>query len=157
MQRALDSIGGYVRLALVSSIYETAPMYVEDQPTFYNAAAIGESDLGPLALLNRLKQTELEVGREVRNRFGPREIDLDLIAYGMLSLTSRGSRRLDVPHPRTGERRFVLAPIVEIAPDLTLPGLGHVVELLSATNAQARDVKRINDAVLSVQRNRHAR
>lgn len=153
MQRALDELAKFIRWTSASSIYETAPMYVEDQPSFFNSAAAGTTELGPFALLQRLKETERNVGREVRTRFGPREIDLDLIAYGRLQLASQGDRTLELPHPRTLERRFVLEPLAEIAPELELPGLGSVSRLLEATNAQAQDVKRINDAVLSVCRN----
>lgn len=156
MQRAIDELSDSIRWDSVSSLYETAPMYVEDQPPFLNATAIGSTDFGPFALLRRLKETESKIGREERVRYGPREIDLDLIAYGSLALRSRGERSLELPHPKTPERRFVLAPVYEIAPGLMLPGLGAVAQLFEATNAQAQDVKRINDAVLSVCRNRPA-
>lgn len=154
MQQALDVLAEWVDFEAVSPIFETAPMYVADQPAFLNAAALGWTALGPLALLNRLKETEEKVGRAVREQYGPREIDLDLIAFGHLNLVSNGTRRLQVPHPRTSERRFVLGPLAEIAPELVLPGLGRTHELLEATNAQAQDVKRISDAVLSLRRNR---
>lgn len=155
MQRALEALSGPIIWSAVSRVYETAPMYVEDQPAFLNAAARGETDLGPLAVLDLLKATERAVGREPRVRFGPREIDLDLIAYGRLQLESiRPCRRLELPHAKTGERRFVLAPLCDIAPTMELPGLGVIEELLAATNAQAADVKILSDAVLSLRRDR---
>jgi 2-amino-4-hydroxy-6-hydroxymethyldihydropteridine diphosphokinase len=151
MCRSLAELAGCIHWQALSPVYETAPMYVTDQPAFFNAAARGETRLGPLELLDRLKRTERAVGRAEAGRFGPREIDLDLIAYGRLEIRSdRGGRELVLPHPRAPERRFVLAPLHDIAPDGLLPGLGRIDELLEATNSQAKDVRMVNDAVLSV-------
>ena len=151
MQRALDALSPSVRWVKASKVYETKPMYVEDQPAFLNAAVLGETSLGPFALLALLKSTELCVGRGSGERFGPREIDLDLLSYGSLRLSSRrGERSLELPHPRLGERRFVLAPLADVAGELSLPGMGRVDELLLATKEQAGDVMIVNDAVLSV-------
>lgn len=151
MQRALKELEGDLRWSGLSRVYETAPMYVEDQPSFLNAAASAETDLGPLALLDRLKLAERAVGRGEASRFGPREIDLDLVAYGSIGLRSRrGERELVLPHPRAAERRFVLAPLADVAPDYVFPGGRSVRDLLEATNAQAEDVTILSDAVLSV-------
>lgn len=154
---------GHLRLALqflndrlgpltVSSVYETEPMYVTDQPAFLNAAASVTTDVGPLGVLRLLKRTEQEVGRFPRERFGPREIDLDLIAYGSVSYRYEhiGKVVLQVPHPRVVERRFVLAPVAEIAPDFVLPGLGSVMRLLDATNLQTESVQKREDGHLSL-------
>lgn len=127
-----------VHLGRVSLAYETPPMYVENQPPYLNAAVIGDTPLGPLALIAFLKSVEREVGRSPRARFGPREIDLDLIAYGRLRIRSRGSLPLQVPHPRLPERRFVLEPLGEIAPGLCLPGLGTVSDLLISPVVRAQ-------------------
>ncbi len=137
-----------------SAIYETAPMYVEDQPTFLNAAVKCQTDKGPLTVLRLLKSIESSVGRQTRERFGPREIDLDLVGYGALSyIFSDGDRTvLQVPHPKTPERRFVLAPLADIDPDGFLPGVGRISELLSQTNDQTQSVKKLTDAIFSVQR-----
>jgi 2-amino-4-hydroxy-6-hydroxymethyldihydropteridine diphosphokinase len=151
MQSAIDELQKKVRWERASRVYETAPMYIEDQPRFLNAAAIGQTDLGPFALLDFLKETEATIGRSPAGRNAPRVIDLDLVAYGNLQIhSSRRERTLILPHPRTPERRFVLAPLADIAPDMNLPGLGRIDELLEATNSQAADVKILNDAVLSV-------
>ena len=151
MQRALDALSSSIKWKRASKVYETKPMYVEDQPAFLNAAVLGETSLGPFGLLALLKSTELSIGREGGERFGPREIDLDLIAYGQLRLSSRrGERSLELPHPRLLERRFVLAPLADVAGELNLPGMGRVDELLLATKEQAGDVMIVNDAVLSV-------
>lgn len=128
----------------LSRIYETDPMYVEDQPAFLNACALLETDSGPFELLARIKALELEIGRLPRVRNGPREIDIDLIAYGSLQILS-GS--LIVPHPRLVERRFVLQPLHDIAPDLVLPGLGKVKDLLCATEDQADHVRKLIEFV----------
>jgi 2-amino-4-hydroxy-6-hydroxymethyldihydropteridine diphosphokinase len=151
MQQALDRLGTSIHWEVVSGVYETEPMYVEDQPAYLNAAARGTTELGPLALLDLLKSVEREVGRHAGERYGPREIDLDLIAYGCLHLSSRRpGRKLTVPHPKTVERRFVLAPLADVAPEWALAGLGRVDELLAATKAQAEDVIILSNAVLSV-------
>jgi 2-amino-4-hydroxy-6-hydroxymethyldihydropteridine diphosphokinase len=127
-------------------------MYVEDQPAFLNAALIAETDLGPLPLLQLLKQIEQQIGRKDAPRFGPREIDLDLISYGAAQYKFRESKieKLVLPHPRAIERRFVLQPLYEIDPDLNLPGLGTVLELLLSTELQAQTVKKLSDALLPI-------
>lgn len=119
-------------------------MYVEDQPAFVNACGALSTSEGPFQLLTHLKRLELEIGRLQRDRNGPREIDIDLIAYGSLQLRSD---RLRVPHPRLIERRFVLQPLFDFAPDLVLPGLGIVRELLVATEGQADHVRRLTDEI----------
>jgi len=130
-----------------SPIYRTVPMYVEDQRDYLNAAVAGQTELGPLALLTKLKDLESSIGRQTRTRYGPREIDLDLVAYG--SLSYRGPR-LQVPHPKSPERRFVLLPMSNLNPDLMLPGVGVVSELLTQTQSQADNVIPIEDALLSI-------
>lgn len=158
LQAALDALERAITWESVSGVYETAPMYVVDQPAYFNAAALGETEHGPLALLNELKRVEAAIGRQERTRYGPREIDLDLLAYGALKLEAsrRDGSRLLVPHPRTPERRFVLQPLCDLDPDLNLPGLGNVLQLREGTNAQSDEVRALPDAVLSVHRNRRS-
>ena len=141
----------------VSPLYETAPMYVTDQPPFLNGMAFAQTSLGPLEVLRVLKRIEVRVGRLPRQRFGPREIDLDLICYGSLQYTYRdkcpqspGSSDLTIPHPRLNERRFVLQPLSDLCPNLELPGLGCVKELLSATKDQEPSVLRVSDGILPI-------
>jgi len=122
-----------------------------DQPSFLNAGLVGQTPLGPLELLRVLKSIEKEVGRLPRDRYGPREIDIDMISYGALRLRSNF---LQVPHPKTVERRFVLLPIAEIAPDWNLATMGKVRDLLAQTESQAGDVVLYKDALLSVSGNR---
>jgi 2-amino-4-hydroxy-6-hydroxymethyldihydropteridine diphosphokinase len=141
-----------LQVRAVSHIYETEPMYMEAQPEFYNAALIAETSLGPLQALRLLKCIERQIGRTPGARYGPREIDLDLISYGSLRYRYTDSQDavLVLPHPRTVERRFVLQPLAEIAPDLKLPGMGIVADLLNATDGQAGAVRQVSNAILSV-------
>lgn len=126
---ALELLSHVVDDLRVSTLIETEPMYVADQPAYLNGAAMGFTSLGPLELLARLKAIEREVGRTPTARYGPREIDLDLLAYGRVQFRSPG--RLAVPHPRTPERSFVLVPLAELDPGLYLPGLGVVGEMVA--------------------------
>lgn len=127
---------------VVSGLYETAPMYETDQPPFLNGAVTGETDLSPSDLLGRLKEIERQGGRAIRQRNGPREVDLDIVAYGRLQ--QDGAPQL--PHPRAFERRFVLEPLNEIAPHFILPGYGIVRDLLADEHVQTQQVRRISDA-----------
>lgn len=152
LQRATDALALSLRLVAASPVYETAPMYVEDQPPFLNAAVLAQTEVGPLALLRRLKQVEGEVGRAARERYGPREIDLDLIAYGALAyrFVDRGRTVLQVPHPRLPERLFVLQPLMDLDPEMQLPGLGTVQSVMATAETDARSVQRLDHVVLSL-------
>lgn len=109
---------------VLSSLYTSAPMYVEQQPEFVNAVGVATTDLGPNELFVVLKSAEYQIGRRPGPPNGPRTIDLDLIAYGSLSYSFyfEDGAGLLIPHPRLGERRFVLEPLQEIAPELIIPG-----------------------------------
>ena len=113
----------------LSTIIETPPWGMIEQPDFLNAVAELETDLGPRPLLDRLIEVERELGR-VRDgkRWGPRTIDLDLLVYGD---ETSDVPALQLPHPRLHERLFVLAPLAELAPDLIVPGRGRVADLLT--------------------------
>ncbi len=138
----------------LSPVYRTAPMYVLNQPDFLNGAALLETDLGPRSLLATLKEIEDRMGREKSARYGPREIDLDLVAFGCLSYQYVGGERdLTVPHPKLAERRFVLAPSYDVAPDWHFPGLGDVRSLLARTESDADAVLKLNDAAIHLQGN----
>ena len=101
----LDALPGIVA---VSELRETDPVGVVDQPPFLNGAAALETELSPRELLDVLLAVERELGRERRERWGPRTIDLDLLLYGDESIDEPG---LTVPHPRLHERRFALEPL----------------------------------------------
>lgn len=111
----------------VSRYYTTKPVGVVDQPDFVNAVCILESDLPAIDLLSLLHGIETSLGRERKERWGPRTIDLDLIQYG--ALLSKADE-LQLPHPRAHERRFVLEPWHEIDPDALLLTHGKIAELL---------------------------
>lgn len=113
----------------VSTIRETDPVGVVDQPRFLNGALRLTTELAPRPLLERLLAVEQQLGR-VRSgeRYGPRTIDVDLLLYGDEIIDEPGLR---VPHPRLAERRFVLEPLAELDPDLVIPGLGPVQGLLA--------------------------
>ena len=150
LDEAVEALRSAVRIELRSCYYETEPMYVADQRSFINAAVSGDTGLSPRDLLQFLKSIEALVGRQARARYGPREVDLDLIAYGTLTYryVSGGETKLSIPHPKAAERRFVLEPLAEIVPDTVIPGFGRVAELLKQTNDQSGSVVKVRDAVL---------
>ena len=118
-----------IEVVAVSALRETDPVGYADQPRFLNGAAALETELAPRAVLDRLLEVERELGR-VRGegpRFGPRTIDLDLLLHGDEVLDEPG---LVLPHPRLAERRFVLEPLHELEPGLTLPDGRRVADLL---------------------------
>jgi 2-amino-4-hydroxy-6-hydroxymethyldihydropteridine diphosphokinase len=127
-EEAIRSAAELIEAQRLSSIRETEPWGVTDQPAFLNAVAELEADCGARALLEQLLEVERRLGR-VRDgrRWGPRTIDLDLLLYGDETIDEPG---LTVPHPRLAERLFVLEPLAELAPDLAVPGKGHVGDLL---------------------------
>jgi 2-amino-4-hydroxy-6-hydroxymethyldihydropteridine diphosphokinase len=126
IRAALARLDGVVA---VSRLRDTDPVGFEDQPTFLNGVAALETELPPRALLDRLLEVERSLGRTREGpRFGPRTIDLDLLVHGDLELDEPG---LTIPHPRLHERRFVLEPLADLAPDLVVPGRGPVRDLLA--------------------------
>ena len=118
-----------VTVLACSSLYETEPVgLVLDQPDFLNACVAIETALGPEDLLDACKAVEREVGRAAGGpRHGPRVIDVDLLLLGDREYSSR---RLTLPHPETGSRRFVLVPLLELDPDLTLPSGRRLADTL---------------------------
>lgn len=114
LERGLQLLSEAVRWERVSTFLESVPMYETDQPTFLNAVAMGETAMGPIALFRMLKAVEQAVGRTPGPRYGPRVLDLDLIQYGVLELSSDVAEGLVVPHPHARERDFVMTPWREI-------------------------------------------
>lgn len=130
LRRAVAALSAVATIDAISSVYETEPAYVLDQPRYYNLALSAETSLGPYALLRALKSIESELGRLPGVRFGARAIDLDILVFGEIIMDTPD---LTVPHPRLAERAFVLAPLAEIAPDLAIPGRAATVrDLLAA-------------------------
>jgi 2-amino-4-hydroxy-6-hydroxymethyldihydropteridine diphosphokinase len=111
-----------------SSVYRTAPWGKLDQPEFLNMAVLVETGLSARALLDLCLALEREGGRERRERWGPRTLDIDILTYGGQTIDEPG---LQVPHPRIAERAFVLAPLAEIAPGMVIGGRS-VADLLKA-------------------------
>jgi 2-amino-4-hydroxy-6-hydroxymethyldihydropteridine diphosphokinase len=115
-----------------SSLYKSAPIDASG-PDFINAAVALCVSLSPVELLHCLHALEDEAGRRRTYRNAPRELDLDLLAYGDLSLNTP---ELTLPHPRLHQRAFVLLPLLELAPGLCLPGLGALEDYLPAVASQ---------------------
>lgn len=132
---ALQKMGA-ARLMAASPLYRTAPVGLRQQPDFINAVALLAVDATQLpapALLTRLFTIEAAFGRTRGVRNAPRTLDLDLLMFGN---ESRNTPELTLPHPRISERAFVLAPLADIAPDLDIPGHGHVGDLLAGMTNQ---------------------
>jgi 2-amino-4-hydroxy-6-hydroxymethyldihydropteridine diphosphokinase len=128
LRRALELLAEQVDVVAVSTLRDTDPVGMVDQPRFLNGAALVETELPPRELLGVLLGIERELGRERLERWGPRTIDLDLLLFGAEAVSEPGLR---VPHPRLHERRFVLEPLAELDPALVVPGRGPVRELLA--------------------------
>ncbi len=141
--RKLDDLPT-IELVCVSSLYETAPVGVMDQPDFLNLVAALRTSLAPRALLDVLLHIENQAGRVRTERWGPRVIDLDLLLYGGEQVALPG---LTVPHPHLRERAFVVIPLAEIAPDLALPGDGtrisDLAELFSEDFSRHGNIRRM--------------
>ena len=117
-----------------SALYRTAPVGYADQPPFINACALVDTRLAPRELLDGLLEIERKAGRVRDIPNGPRTLDLDIILYGGLAIDEPG---LTVPHPRAHERAFVLAPLLDVWPDATIPGHGSARECLARVKDQA--------------------
>ena len=121
-----------IEVAGVSSLRETEPVGVGEQPLFLNGVVALETELSAQELLDRLVAIEQRFGRvRVPGEHGPRTLDLDLLVYGDETIDEPG---LTVPHPRLHERRFVLEPLAEVAPGLVVPGRGDVESLLTGVD-----------------------
>lgn len=144
LQRAFADLGNLpdTRLVVQSSLYRSAPIGYLDQPDFVNAVAKIETTLLPQALLQALLKIEHQHGRERTFRNAPRTLDLDVLLYDDVQLHEHG---LTIPHPQMHLRAFVLQPLLEIAPDVSIPGVGQAGLALARCQDQVLD--RIRNAV----------
>ena len=137
LRGALDAFEPQIHLLLESGVYETEPWGYADQPAFLNMVVRASTELSPRALLSRLKELEVSLGRIPNFRNGPRLIDLDILFYDDLCLDEPG---LVIPHPRLQERAFVMVPLLDVAANLTHPLLGRSMSQL----AKVLDTRGVN-------------
>lgn len=134
-----------ITLQKISSVYKTDAVGYEAQAEFLNGVAAIHTSLLPLSLLHTLKNIETAIGRQHRIRWGPREIDLDILIYGDMCLRTE---KLVIPHPEMHLRRFVLAPLAEIAPDLVHPVFQQTVYTLLENLEDDKSVLKTEGCVL---------
>ncbi len=137
LRNARDLLLPAVEVVASSSLYETPPWGVHEQPAFLNAVCEARTDLAPAALLVHVKELERQLGRVASVRWGPRAIDIDILLFDNLVLHSE---QLTIPHPHLHQRGFVLVPLAELAPRLQHPVLAQTMEQLVAA-LQDTDIK----------------
>ena len=130
------------RVAAVSSFYETEPVEFTDQPCFLNCAVALETSLSPQHLMSFILLTEKEMGRQRIQKKGPRTIDIDILLFGDCVVKSAD---LTIPHPALQERRFVLQPLAEIAPDVRHPLLHQTISGLRDALPAGQGVRKVRD------------
>jgi len=135
MQTALEKISDHPEIHQLntSSFYRTSPVGPQDQPDFINAVAQAKTSLTPLALLDYLQQIENEHGRERKEYWGARTLDLDILIFGHQSIHNT---RLIIPHPRIEERAFVLVPLLEVKPNFSSASGKSITDLLAKCSDQ---------------------
>jgi 2-amino-4-hydroxy-6-hydroxymethyldihydropteridine diphosphokinase len=143
MREALQRLAQDLAVDRVSSLYRTEPVGFREQPDFLNAVASAHTQKSPTEVLALLVEIESAMGRRRDVPLGPRTIDLDLLLYDGVVVAERD---LTLPHPRMAERRFVLEPLAEIAPDLRPPGLGTTIRELLARLPGSASVERLDAA-----------
>ena len=144
LQRAVDWLAHNMEVEAVAPIYETAPRDVEDQPPFLNSATRVSAACHPRAMLDLAKDLERDLGRIERHRFGPREVDCDLLLW-------EGGRwhddQLTIPHPRLAERRFALLPLLDLDPTLALPDGRSLAEIERQLDADEQSARRASESL----------
>ena len=134
-----------ITLQKISSIYTTDPVGYEAQAQFLNGIVAIQTSLSPLSLLHTLKDIETAIGRKHRIRWGPREIDLDILIYEDLCVQTE---KLIIPHPEMHLRGFVLVPLAEIAPDLVHPVFQESIQTLLNRFEDDKSVLKKEDCIL---------
>lgn len=142
---ALSEAEGII-LQKISSLYETEPVGYEEQARFLNGVVAIETKLFPQTLLYTLKDVEVTVGRQHRTRWGPREIDMDILIYEDVCLQSSD---LIIPHPEMHLRGFVLVPLTEIAPNVVHPVFNETIQTLLERLEDDKSVVKSKDYDLS--------
>jgi 2-amino-4-hydroxy-6-hydroxymethyldihydropteridine diphosphokinase len=150
LRDALARLGAAGRAVAVSSFYETEPVEFTRQPWFLNCAVALETSLSPRQLMTAILRIEEEMGRKRVQKKGPRSIDIDILIFvsqiaDEIADTIMESKELTIPHPAMQQRRFVLEPLVEIAPELLHP-------ILKKTISELRDVLPAGQAVQRIRR-----
>ncbi|NBC47174.1 MAG: 2-amino-4-hydroxy-6-hydroxymethyldihydropteridine diphosphokinase [Gammaproteobacteria bacterium] len=145
LERAVTRLTEVLDALVLSSVYETDPWGLVDQPDFYNLCALGETTLEPRALLRLLKHLERALGRVDGTLWGPRLIDIDLLFYDDQVLDEPA---LQVPHPRIRGRAFVLIPLLDLVEDLEHPALKRSIRSL-ASEVDATTVRRLAQPLLA--------
>jgi 2-amino-4-hydroxy-6-hydroxymethyldihydropteridine diphosphokinase len=140
LRAAVAQLGVAGRLIVLSSLYETQPVDVPDQPWFLNCVAAIETENTPRELLNLMLRVEAAMGRLRMRAKGARNIDIDVLLFGDRVVNEPG---LKIPHPAMHQRRFVLEPLVEIAPEAHHPELGKTARELLAALADGQIVRRV--------------
>jgi 2-amino-4-hydroxy-6-hydroxymethyldihydropteridine diphosphokinase len=134
LREAIDRLPPHIRVLRASPLYETAPLEFTAQPWFLNQVVEAETDLFPMQLLSRTARIERNLGRVRDIPKGPRTLDIDILLYGRAIVHTA---KLEIPHPRMAQRRFVLAPLADLAPDLRHPVTRLTVrEMLAAAPPQ---------------------
>lgn len=141
LRSAIERLGRVGKLLSISSFYETQPVEVIDQPWFLNCVVALETDLSPVGLLDATLAIEREMGRERTRQKGPRNVDIDILLFGERIVHSP---RLTIPHPAMHQRRFVLEPLAEIAPEARHPVLKKAVRELLSELQDGKMVRRMS-------------
>ncbi len=147
LQQAVQAIHQLGSVTQVAPLYETLPYGNTHQPRFFNSALALETTLSPHPLLQQLKAIEQQLGRRHRERWGPREIDLDIIFYGQLQLHTP---ELTIPHPDYRNRCFVLQPLADIAPTFVPPDADQPLAELARPCAWSKDIQQIQQNWVAV-------
>lgn len=147
LQGAVDLVGESTKMLALSALFETAPVGGPEQPDYYNAVAIVETALSPSELLDLAHAAEAAAARMRDVRWGPRTLDVDVIAYAEVVSADPA---LTLPHPRAHERAFVLLPWLDADPAAELPGYGRVAELIDTVGTAG--VRRLDRPALRMPR-----